>query len=196
MKNFALTGGIACGKTTVSDALKQLGAHVIDTDLIARRLVEPNQPALAEIAEYFGQHVLENNELNRAALRTIIAEDSSARNALNDILHPKIQAEVHAQTQHAHQQPYNLIVVPLLVENYEAYAWVDGVIVVDCLPDMQLTRLKTRDTQHTEQTLKALIAAQSSREARLSIADFVIDNHNDKAGLAAQISALHQQLIL
>jgi dephospho-CoA kinase len=170
----ALTGGIASGKSTVADMFAELGVAVIDTDLIARDVVQPGQPALDEIRDRFGEHIIDAaGKLDRAAMRKRIFADKSARLDLEAILHPRIGAETQRQADAA-PGPYQLIVVPLLVGS-PLLRFVDRVLVVDCDEDTQIRRLLARDTETVAQA-RRILAAQASREARLSIADDVISN--------------------
>ena len=170
----ALTGGIASGKSTVADMFAELGIAIIDTDRIAREVVEPGQPALEEIRDRFGDEVIEaTGKLDRRALRRLIFTDDGARMDLEAILHPRIGAETRRQADAA-AGPYQVIVIPLLV-NSPLRRFVDRILVVDCSEELQIERLLARDTETVEQA-RRILAAQSSREERLSIADFTIDN--------------------
>ena len=171
---IALTGGIASGKSTVADMFADLGIAIIDTDRIAREVVEPGQPALEEIRDRFGDTVIEaTGNLDRRALRRLIFTDEGARIDLEAILHPRIGAETRRQADAA-AGPYQVIVVPLLVDS-PLRRFVDRVLAVDCSEELQIERLLARDTETVEQA-RRILAAQSSREERLSIADFTIDN--------------------
>lgn len=171
---IALTGGIASGKSTVADMFAELGVAVIDTDRIAREVVEPGQPALEEIRDRFGDAVVEaTGNLDRRALRRLIFADDAARIDLEAILHPRIGAETRRQADAA-AGPYQVIVVPLLVDS-PLRRFVDRILAVDCSEELQIERLLARDTETVEQA-RRILAAQSSREERLSIADFTIDN--------------------
>ncbi len=169
-----LTGGIASGKSTVSDLFAELGAAIIDTDIIAREVVEPGQPALDEIRDRFGESVIDTTgNLDRAAMRELVFDDDEARVALEMILHPRIGAEVRRQADAA-DAIYQVIVVPLLVSS-PLRQFVDRVLVVDCDENTQVSRLLERDKGTVEQARK-ILAAQASREERLNIADDVIRN--------------------
>lgn len=171
---IALTGGIASGKSTVADMFSALGATVIDTDVVARKVVQPGEPALDEIRERFGENLIDAaGNLDRAAMRKRIFADESARLDLEAILHPRIGAETRRLADAA-AGPYQIIVVPLLVGSPLAQ-FVDRILVVDCDEELQLQRLLARDTETVAQA-RRILAAQASREARLSIADDVIHN--------------------
>jgi len=171
---IGVTGGIASGKSTVADMFAELGAVVIDTDLIARDVVAPGQPAVAEIAIEFGtEYVDETGMLDRARMRERIFSDDTARARLEAILHPRIRDETLARAK-AGGGPYQLIVVPLLVGS-PLVDFVDRVLVVDCDEAIQVARLLARDAG-TESEARRILATQASREERLAIADDVIDN--------------------
>jgi len=187
---IGLTGGIASGKSTVADLFAKLGATIIDTDVIAREVVMPGQPALTEIHEEFGDSIMDSDgTLDRAALRTLVFADDSARRRLEAILHPRIQRATLRQTQQA-GGAYQLIVVPLLAES-PLKSYVDRVLAVDCAENTQIRRLLERDAG-TEEQARRVLAAQSSREERLAIADDVISNDGDLADTSAQVAALHE----
>jgi dephospho-CoA kinase len=185
-----LTGGIASGKSTVADLFAELGATIIDTDVIAREVVMPGEPALDEVREAFGDTVFDaEGALDRTALRALIFADDGARRKLEEILHPRIQQATLKQTQLA-GGVYQIIVVPLLAES-PLKSYVDRILVVDCDEDTQIRRLLARDTE-TEEQAKRILAAQSSREERLAIADDVINNDGDLADTSDQVAALHE----
>jgi len=171
----ALTGGIASGKSTVTDMFAALGVPIIDTDVIARELVQPGQPALDEIRNRFGNEVIDDTgNLDRRTLRSMVFADENARLDLEAILHPRIGAETRRQADAA-EGPYQIIVVPLLVGS-PLTQFVDRVLVIDCDEELQLQRLLARDTETVEQA-RRILSAQASREARLAIADDVISNN-------------------
>jgi dephospho-CoA kinase len=185
---IGLTGGIASGKTTVARLFAERGVPVIDLDEVARRVVEPGEPALAEIVAAFGEGVLGmDGRLDRAALRRRVFDDAPARQQLEGMLHPRIlQATV--QWASATDGPYQLIVVPLLVESGLA-EWLDRVLVLDCPPELQLARLVARDGGD-EALARAMLAAQASRAERLAAADDVIVNDGPAERLSGAVAAL------
>jgi dephospho-CoA kinase len=186
---IGLTGGIASGKSTVADMFAKLGAIVIDTDVIAREVVMPGQPALREIRDAFGdEFIREDGTLNRAALRQLIFSDDTARSNLEAIVHPRIGQETVRQATEA-GGPYQLIVVPLLTES-PLKQFLDRIVVVDCDEDTQIRRLLDRDTESAAQA-RRILASQATREERLAIADDVIRNDGDLESTAAQVAALH-----
>jgi dephospho-CoA kinase len=187
---IGLTGGIASGKSTVANIFAELGVPVIDTDVIAREVVRPGQPALDEIREAFGDQVIgPDGNLDRAAMRTIAFADETARHELERILHPRIREAAIRQAAHAGGD-YQLIVVPLLVES-PLRSFVDRVLVVDCNEQTQIARLLARDAED-EQQARRMIAAQASREDRLAIADDVINNDGELQETRDQALTLHR----
>lgn len=176
--NIGLTGGIACGKSTVANLLVRRGARLIDADQIAREVVLPGSPALGHIVERFGQAVLqEDGSLHRKKLGEIIFADQAARRELEAILHPIIRQSMREQLASFQQaDPEKLVVVdiPLLYES-KLESMVDDVLVVYVPRDIQLERLMTRDGLTVEQA-EGRLAAQIPIEEKRALADFVIDN--------------------
>lgn len=191
MFRVGLTGGVASGKSTVAEMFARLGATVIDTDRIAREVVEPGRPALAELVRALGTDILgTGGALDRASLRRRIFADADARRTVERVLHPAILAELERQSRTA-GGPYQLLVVPLLVERHLADL-VDRVLVVDCEPATQVERLMKRDGE-TRESAQAMLAAQASREARLAAADDVIRNVGEPGTLASRVAELDRQ---
>jgi dephospho-CoA kinase len=185
---IGLTGGIASGKSTVAQMFAELGAPVIDTDVIAREVVAPDTPALDEIRARFGNEVFDGDgSLNRAALRRLIFASDQSRADLEAILHPRIGAETRRRSEKA-GGPYQVIVVPLLVGS-ALRDFVDRILVVDCSEDMQIRRLLERDAETREQAQR-ILAAQSTRAERLRIADDVVVNDSDLEALRARVVEL------
>ena len=188
-----LTGGIASGKSVVAAAFERLGAPVIDTDALAREVVEPNSSGLAAVVARFGSSMLQaDGTLNRRALRDLIFADAGARRDLEGLLHPRIHALL-AERVAAVRYPYCLLAIPLLVEGNGRIP-VDRVLVVDCPVETQMARLLQRDGE-TVSGARAILAAQATREARLARADDVIDNSGPLDGLDAAVRRLHEQYL-
>jgi dephospho-CoA kinase len=186
-----LTGGIASGKSAVAGMFAELGIPVIDTDVIAREVVAPGQPALDEIRARFGAHMIDaSGKLDRAAMRSLVFSDDDARAELEAILHPRIGLETRRQAEAA-GGPYQLIVVPLLAGS-PLRQFVDRVLVVDCDEDTQMQRLRRRDNE-TAENAQRILAAQASREERLAIADDTIDNGGELEATQAAVSQLDQR---
>ena len=171
---IGLSGGIASGKTIVSDEFSSLGADIIDTDIIAKELIFPGSETLNEIVSVFGENVLQDDgNLNRKLMRQIIFSEKDKKITLEKIMHPKIQNEVKLKIQSASGQ-YQIIVVPLLLQS-PILDFVDRVLIIDCNEKIQINRLMNRDNI-SEELAKKMIENQSKREERLAIADDVILN--------------------
>jgi dephospho-CoA kinase len=185
----ALTGGIASGKTAVSDRFAALGVPVIDTDVIAHQVVEPGQPALLEIVAAFGEEMLmPDGKLNRRLMRETIFSDPAAKQRLEGILHPAIRTRAQRAIA-AVSADYCLVVIPLFSET-GAYDWVDRVLVVDTTEETQIQRVMRRDNVSRQQA-EAALASQTSRQKRLALADDVIENNGSIAELDTQVQRLH-----
>jgi len=190
---LVLTGGIASGKTAVSDRLAASGIRVIDTDVIARDVVAPGSPGLTRILKVFGEDMLQaNGALDRKALRQRIFDSESARHQLNSITHPLIEEEVRAAIDAAYGENAVVLVVPLLIES-GLFEDADEVIVVDVPEQIQIERLMRRDGIDAEQA-ERILNAQASRQERLARADRVIDNSGSLRDLEAQVDRLIEQL--
>ncbi len=187
-----LTGGIASGKTAVSSRFEHLGVPVIDTDIIAREVVQAGSPALAAIVLEFGKEVLDSKgELDRGRMRNRIFSDPASKQKLEAILHPAIGQEVRRQIDTI-KADYCLVVVPLLAESSGRYEWSDRVLVVDVDAQTQLQRLMARDKISSE-LASAMLNAQASRQQRLNLADDVIENAADLAALDKEVASLHKK---
>lgn len=190
---IGLTGGIGSGKTAVSDRFHDLGIHVVDADIAARTVVEPNKPAWLDIKAYFGDEVLlADGSLNRPWLRQQVFNDANKRKYLEEFTHPRIRDQI-VQDLAASTSPYTLLVSPLLIESGQVQL-VDKVIVIDVPEADQIARTCARDQNDREQ-VKRIIAAQLSRDERLAHADWVIDNSQPLTLLDARIASLHQELL-
>lgn len=189
-----LTGGIASGKTLVTDYFKALGALIIDADLLAREVVVPGSPGLAALSAHFGPGILaDDGTLDRAALRRIVFADPVELEFLDNTLHPLIRQLSDERIAAAREQgyPYVIYAVPLLLETGQHERF-DRIVVIDVPESVQLQRLLSRDDS-TETEAKAILAAQTNRERRLAIADDIIDNAGSKAETRKQVSELHRQ---
>ncbi|MHB1531613.1 dephospho-CoA kinase [Acidithiobacillus sp.] len=175
---IGLTGGLACGKSMIAAWMAEAGAHIIDADLLAREIVRPGTPALEAIVAHFGPQMLNpQGTLDRTALRRRVFADAQARAWLEALLHPVIRAAMIAASARiaaAHPDAVIVWVVPLLVEGGYG-ALVDQVVVVDCLPEQQIARVKAR-SDWSDAQIRAVLAAQCDRATRLAAADVVIDN--------------------
>jgi len=186
---IGLTGGIASGKSTVAKLFADFGIPVIDTDVIARQVVEPGQPGLDAIVESFGADMLTpDQQLDRRKMRHLIFADQSRRQALEAILHPLIRSQTIVWTDQA-GGPYQVLVIPLLIET-GFRALVDRVLVVDCPENQQRSRLLARDNE-TPERIEQIFAAQADRDERLAAADDVIDNSGALAQTRSQVAERH-----
>lgn len=185
---IGLTGGIGSGKSAVADAFARRGIDVTDTDRIAHALTAPGQPGLLAIVDAFGTGVLQHDgSLDRSRLRQHVFADVAARERLEAILHPMIRAEAAAAVSRW-TSPYGLLVVPLLLERGGHRNLIRRVLVVDCPEDLQVARVMARNSI-TEDEVRAIMAAQLPRAARLARADDVIDNSGSLAALEPVIEA-------
>lgn len=188
-----LTGGIASGKSTAAKFFGALGVPILDSDQIARDVVEPGQPPLERLVERFGTKILTpDGHLDRPALRDIVFSDPKARADLEALTHPAIGAAMEARSATA-GGPYQILVVPLLVEK-NLSSHVDRVLVVDCDEELQMRRLRARDGS-TEAQARAILNAQAPRAARLKVADDVITNDADMSAVQNQVAALHARYL-
>ena len=188
---IGLTGGIASGKSTVAKFFGALGVPIIDTDQVAREVVEPGQPPLERLVERFGRTILTpDGHLDRPKLREIVFSDPRARADLEALTHPAIGTAVQAWSDAA-GGPYQILIIPLLVEK-NLGSQLDRVLVVDCDEELQIRRLQARDGSTVEQA-RAILDAQTSRAARLKVAHEVIQNEGDLSAVRDQVSALHSR---
>jgi dephospho-CoA kinase len=188
-----LTGGIASGKSTAAKFFGALGVPILDSDQIAREVVEPGQPPLERLVARFGASILTpDGHLDRPALRDIVFSDPKARADLEALTHPAIGAALEARSATA-GGPYQILVIPLLVEKHLG-SQVNRVLVVDCDAALQIRRLRARDGSTPEQAQR-ILDAQVSRSTRLKAADDVITNDADMSAVSAQVAALHARYL-
>ncbi len=189
MLKIGLTGGIACGKTTVTLLFQEHNVPIIDADVIAHELVAVGQPALSSISELFGERVIKSDgSLNRAILRDIIFNNSEEKHKLERILHPLIHQTILNQVSLL-TSPYCIICIPLLFETKWSHL-VDRVLVIDCPIETQVSRLQQRDGMSLE-VINSIISSQVSRSYRLDHADDLINNTNTQDVLAEDVKKLH-----
>lgn len=189
-----LTGGVASGKSTVSEILRELGAVVVDADVLAREVVMAGTPGLTEVVAEFGPEVLTaDGELDRAAVARVVFADDDARRRLEAIIHPLVRAA--AAEVAASAAPGALVVhdVPLLVETGQAGAY-DAVVVVDVPPDVQVERMM-RERGMTREDAEARIRAQAGRDQRLAVATHVIDNTGTLDDLRRRVREVYDELV-
>jgi dephospho-CoA kinase len=195
MFKVGLTGGIGSGKSTVADLFNRLfNIPVIDADIIARQLVEPEQKALSLLEQKFGQSILkQDGTLDRIQMGKVVFSNAAKKKQLDDILHPLIyqQMQVECNNQTAE---YCILCIPLLIEN-NRQNFVDRILVVDCSVEIQKRRVSHRD-KHTPEHISAIISSQVSRKNRLLQADDIIDNSNSTNLLAEHVKKLHNHYLL
>jgi dephospho-CoA kinase len=188
-----LTGGIASGKSTASKFFGALGVPIIDTDQLARDVVEPGQPPLERLVERFGPSILTpDGHLDRPALRNIVFSDPKARADLEALTHPAIGAAVEAKSAEV-GGIYQILVLPLLVEK-NLGSQLNRVVVVDCDEELQIRRLQARDGSTLEQA-RAILNVQASRATRLKASHDVIKNDGDMSAVRDQVAKLHAKYL-
>ena len=195
MKLVGLTGGIASGKSTVAEILKRQGAAIINADVLAREVVEPDRQAWTEIVNTFGTAVLQpDRALDRQKLRAIIFDDPDARKKLESIIHPQVRALAEQRIREHAAAGYAVIVyeVPLLFEG-NLQEWLRPVILVACDVDTQRNRLQSRDNLSAAQAQKH-IDAQMSLEEKRRLADYVIENNGSLEDLKRQVQAVLEKI--
>lgn len=188
-----LTGGIGSGKTAASDWFKAQGICIVDADLVSRVVVEPGQPALAEIAAHFGGGVLQaDGTLDRATLREKVFNNADERRWLERLLHPLIAQEILRQLGEA-ASPYAILVSPLLFETGQK-AFVRRTLLIDVPEEVQLQRTAARDGV-PESQVKAIMAAQMPRQEKQARADDTVINNGTLAELHERLAALHARYL-
>ncbi len=189
-----LTGGIGSGKSAAAQLFEELGTTVIDTDAIAHALTGPGGAAIEPIRLAFGEDYLTpDGALFRARMRDLVFEDAGKKRLLESILHPLIRARTNELAQAA-RGPYVMLMVPLLVESGDYRRRYQRILVVDCAEELQVERVMARSGLAAVQ-VRAIMANQATRGARLAAADDVIDNSQDTAHLRRQVEALHARYL-
>ena len=189
----ALTGGIGSGKTQVSNRFAALGVPVLDADEIAHALTAPGQPAVDRIGEIFGKEYLRaDGALDRKRLRQRVFQDPKARRTLEDLLHPRIRAEMLRQLDRA-QYPYAVLAIPLLFETRQTDL-ADRILVVDVPESLQIERVQRRSGLSAAE-VRRILSAQVPRSVRLASAHDRIDNSGSLAALIPQVDALHARYL-
>lgn len=194
MRIIGLTGGIGSGKTTVAERLRQKGAFIVDADKVAREVVEPGQPALAELAEAFDGVITAEGVLDRAELARQAFATPEATQQLNNITHPRIRERTDELFATAREEGREVVVydMPLLIENGETES-VDTVLVVDTPDETRVSRL-VDSRGLDEDDARRRIAAQIDRDTRLAAADVVLDNSGDVEALIDQVDRFWEQV--
>ena len=196
MLKVGLTGGIACGKTYVTEKLRALGCEVLDADQVARAVVEPGQPAFQEIVAEFGPSILQpEGTLDRAKLGAIVFTDAERRARLNAIVHPRVhEAQSRWIAEVMERNPAAIVVVDaaLMIES-GGYKRFDKLVVVYCTPEIQLARLMARNNLPLEEAARR-IAAQMPSVEKLAYADYSIDTSGGYAPTDQQVTTLFDEL--
>jgi dephospho-CoA kinase len=196
MLKIGLTGGIASGKSYVLGLLRELGCEVTDADIIAHRVIEPGQPAFAEIIDHFGREVLDaDGKIDRAKLGAIVFNDPSQRARLNSIVHPRVfeaQETWFAEVEERNPGAIAVVDAALMIET-GSYRRYDKLIVVHCRPDLQLQRLMARNNLAREEA-SARISSQMPAEEKLKYADFAVDTSNGFEDTRLQVQSLYSEL--
>jgi dephospho-CoA kinase len=188
-----LTGGIASGKSTVSAILAELGAVVIDADKLAREVVAKGTPGLAAVVEAFGEGLLTpGGDLDRPAMGALVFNDTEKRRTLEGIIHPLVFERIVELEESAPPDAVVVHDIPLLAESGRADTF-DAVIVVDAPPETQVERM-LRDRGWTREDAESRIASQASREDRLAIATYVVDNTGSLEELRRQVEEIYTGL--
>ena len=184
MRVIGLTGGIGSGKSLAAEYFADLGALVIDADQLARAAIERGSKGFDEVVTMFGDSILKNGEIDRRALGELVFNDPTKKAALEAIIHPWVRSEFEAAVASLAGNQTLVYEIPLLFETGGANRF-DTVITVEAPMDKRIERLRERGLHLSE--MEARIAAQASREERVSIADFVIENSGSKDGLLRQV---------
>jgi dephospho-CoA kinase len=189
-----LTGGIGSGKSAAAQVFEELGAAVIDTDAIAHTLTAPGGAAIAPIRAAFGpEYVTPEGALARSRMRELVFAEAAKKRQLEAILHPMIRERAN-ELALAARAPYVILVVPLLIESGDYRRRCQRILVVDCAEELQVSRVMARSGLSAAQ-VRAIIASQVARDARLAAADDVIDNSGDPAQLRREVQALHARYL-
>ena len=189
---IGLTGGIGSGKSAAANFFIELGIDVIDADDISKNVLTENNKAKKAFIEKFGDHYIQNNKIDREALREDIFKDKIKRKTLESIIHPAVREEILKFINDS-DSIYKIVMVPLIVETNSADFY-DKIIVVDCENNLQIERAVTRDNQ-TKENIINIINNQASREERLKIADFIISNNSNLEHLKNSVIKIHQKIL-
>ena len=193
-----LTGGMGTGKTLAASIFKELGAHILDADLICRKLVQPGQPALKEISEYFGENILnKTRNLDRKKLGQVIFNDPDKKKILENILHPKVfEFEKNEYKNICNINPRALVIIDaaLLIESGN-YKNMDKVVVISTDENKQIERILARGGLHKDEIVSRINNQMPGKEKK-RYADFILDNSSDKFQLRTQVEGLYEKLTI
>jgi dephospho-CoA kinase len=192
MLTIGLTGGIGSGKSEVASLFQELDVPVIDADEIAHQLVEPGTDTLADVVRAFGKTVLTaEGQLDRACLAEIIFNDPAQKKQLEKIIHPRVREQIRLKKDKYKDEPYIVVVIPLLVESAQ-HDLVDRVLVVQAPESTRLQRVSARDKERSEEQIRAIIGGQANDAVRKAAADDMIDNTGTLDDLRPPVLKLHQ----
>lgn len=190
-----LTGGIGCGKSEAARLFAKLGVPIVDVDVIAHQLTAAGNPVLQEVIDAFGSQFLRpDGNLDRAAMREKVFNDIAARKDLEGILHPAIYEQAIKELSQNQDAPYQILSISLLFENNRYKNDVARSLVIDCDEALQISRTMQRSGL-TEQALRAIMAAQVSRDTRRKLADDLIENNGSLEELSGKIAEIHKKYI-
>ena len=186
-----LTGVIGSGKSEATKLFAELGVPVTDVDVISHQITGANQPLIKDIEANFGYaYITPEGSLNRAAMRKLVFNDDAARTKLNAILHPAIYEEALKQLEQNKEAPYQILAIPLLFESPRYSPHINRILLIDCDEETQIARVKLR-SQLPESEILQIIKAQTPRKKLLSLANDIIKNNENVAGLREKVIEIH-----
>ena len=189
---IGLTGGIGSGKSAAAEYFTELGIDVIDADEVSKNILVKNENAKKAFTERFGEKYIKNNQIDREALREDIFQDEAKRKNLESIIHPIVRDEIGKFLLNS-KSIYKIIMVPLIIET-NSVEFYDKIIVVDCETNLQIERASSRDNQSKENIIN-IMNNQATREERLKIASFVIENNSNLDDLRDAVIKTHQKIL-
>ena len=189
---IGLTGGIGSGKSAAAEYFIELGIDVIDADEVSKNILVKNENAKKAFTERFGEKYIKNNQIDREALREDIFQDEAKRKNLESIIHPIVRDEIGKFLVNS-KSIYKIIMVPLIIET-NSVEFYDKIIVVDCETNLQIERASSRDNQNKENIIN-IMNNQATREERLKIASFVIENNSNLDDLRDAVIKTHQKIL-
>ena len=189
---IGLTGGIGSGKSAAAEYFIELGIDVIDADEVSKNILVKNENAKKAFIERFGKKYFKNNQIDREALREDIFQDETKRKNLESIIHPIVRDEIEQFLVNS-KSIYKIVMVPLIIET-NSVEFYDKIIVVDCETNLQIERASSRDNQSKENIIN-IMSNQATREERLKIASFVIENNSNLDDLRDAVIKAHQKIL-
>ena len=189
---IGLTGGIGSGKSAAAEYFIELGIEVIDADEVSKNILVKNENAKKAFTDRFGEKYIKNNQIDREALREDIFQDEAKRKNLESIIHPIVRDEI-GQFLVNSKSIYKIVMVPLIIET-NSVEFYDKIIVVDCETNLQIERASSRDNQSKENIIN-IMNNQATREERLKIASFVIENNSNLDDLRDAVIKTHQKIL-